>query len=247
MSSITIPAGTIDLTQIRQQMIRSFELQQLVEKENIQLKQQVQKLIQTNIDVENNTNSVASSSSLSEEQIHQLIQTNHYLQDSVKTLKSNFNNLKSDYHKYTKTTLSDYTTLKLKFTQFIILIKKLETEKSELNTVYNKFKKGNEIALLNNKNDQNKQNQLIEKLLKENSDLQNINKSASETDTKYNALQTEYDLLNKKYNDLLPKLESARGESNHLKTRLLDYEQTSRDGSEQIESPRKLHSTVINN
>lgn len=243
-SSITVPSGTIDLTQLRQQMMKSFELQQLVEKENVQLKQQIQQLRQTNIDNANDPQ--PTSSSLSEEQIHQLIQANQYLQDSVNVLKTSLNNLKADYQKYTKTTLSDYTTLKFKFTQFIILIKALEKEKTDLNGTLTKQKKENDKIISNYKNEQNKQNQMIEKLTKEYLDLQNISKGTSESDTKYKVLQIEYEALNKKYNDLLPKMESARGTNNSLKSMLQTHEQTIQKGLEQLETLKKAHSKVIN-
>ena len=165
-TSITIPPGTIDLTQLRQQMMKSFEIQQLVERENIQLKQQIQQLIQTNID-NTNARQPTSSLSLSEEQIQQLTQSNQHLHDSVNVLKSSIDNLKADYHKYTKTTLTDYTTLKLKFTQLIILIKTLEKDKTDLNKTFNKHKKENEKTISNYKNEQNKQSQTIEKLTKQ--------------------------------------------------------------------------------
>ena len=243
-TSITIPPGTIDLTQLRQQMMKSFEIQQLVERENIQLKQQIQQLIQTNID-NTNAHQPTSSLSLSEEQIQQLTQSNQHLHDSVNVLKSSLDHLKADYHKYTKTTLTDYTTLKLKFTQLIILIKTLEKDKTDLNSTLNKHKKENEKTISNYKNEQNRQNQTIEKLTKQYLDLQNMNKdNASEVDTKYKMLRIEYEALNIKYNDLLPKMESARGVNNNLKSMVKCHEQTIQNSIEQLEILTRAHSKV---
>ena len=202
-TNIVAPTGTIDLTQMRYQMMKSLELQQFTENENISLRKQINELNKTLSDTYNTDKG----NKLSDAEVMMLQEKYQKLKTSFSQLHSSVSSIRSDYQKFTKTSLADYSNLKIQFNKIIQYLKQVEKEKNDINTNSTKLQKLNDKMILNYKNENLKNIQIIEKLTKESLLWENKVKETSESDSKYQEMKKDYhDLINKN-NGLLTKIE----------------------------------------
>ena len=202
-TNIVAPNGTIDLTQMRYQMMKSLELQQFTENENISLRKQINELNKTLSDTYNTDKG----NKLSDAEVMMLQEKYQKLKTSFSQLHSSVSSIRSDYQKFTKTSLADYSNLKIQFNKIIQYLKQVEKEKNDINTNSAKLQKLNDKMILNYKNENLKNIQIIEKLTKESLLWENKVKETSESDSKYQEMKKDYhDLINKN-NGLLTKIE----------------------------------------
>ena len=202
-TNIVAPTGTIDLTQMRYQMMKSLELQQFTENENISLRKQINELNKTLSDTYNTDKG----NKLSDAEVMMLQEKYQKLKTSFPQLQSSISSIRFDYQKFTKTSLTDYSNLKIQFNKIIQYLKQVEKEKNDINTNSTKLQKLNDKMILNYKNENLKNIQIIEKLTKESLLWENKVKETSESDSKYQEMKKDYhDLINKN-NGLLTKIE----------------------------------------